>query len=263
MKTSFFVLPPPSLSHLRLPDYSPQSIYHTHLAIMSLLGLPAELLRQTVVHAVTVQDLRLSLRLRLVNREAATLCTQMRDHNLPTDHMTGLFAGEVTQALYESDTLNEHVKGNVIEAGLGPEHDQSWQQYLTNKIFLRRIVLSEREFQLRRVAERLCEANNYHHHECLRTYVHALCYQPHRVLQRNKAQQLQPWDESRHLVQAAIINDCTEVIRGMSKCDDFFGVFGGHHDRKVTEMWTRSGARTTSSPVQPDGAIPARLRSST
>jgi hypothetical protein len=36
---------------------------------MSLFGLPPELLREVLVHAVTLRDLKGGLRLRLVNRE--------------------------------------------------------------------------------------------------------------------------------------------------------------------------------------------------
>jgi hypothetical protein len=92
---------------------------------MSLLHLPPELLRQVLVHAVTVRGLRMSLRLRLINRKATTLCTHFHDYDSFTDRLTGLFAVEVTHALHQSDVLDDHVKEKSLssEDRQNPEHE--------------------------------------------------------------------------------------------------------------------------------------------
>jgi len=65
-----------------------------------------------------------------------------------------------------------------------------------------------------------------------------MCYQPYRVTQHVPLEPLQPWSESRHLLQAAIINDCTDVVDSFFDSKDFHGAFGRYHSRNITELWS-------------------------
>jgi hypothetical protein len=135
--------------------------------------------------------------------------------------------------------LDDHVKekSSSSEDRQNPEHEKFWQLYLTNKIVRQQKPLSEREDQVQKAAEHLCRATGDDHQLSLRDYVHTMCYVPWRVLQRAKVEPPQPWDVSRHLLQAAIINGCTEVVNDMLKCADFASVLGCYYTCGSTETW--------------------------
>lgn len=151
---------------------------------------------------------------------------------------SGLLADEVIQALQYSDVLDDHIKENTIGECLGPAHDKFWQSYLTTRIVQIRKPLSDREKSVKETAGRLCKATGAQGQISLRNYVHAMCYQPYRAMQKVPLEPLQPWFESRYLLQAAIINDCTDVVKSLFNSQDFYGVFGRYHTREFTELWS-------------------------
>jgi hypothetical protein len=108
---------------------------------------------------------------------------------------------------------------------------------LINKIFRQQKPLSEREDQVQKAAEHLCLATGDDRRLSLRDYVHAMCFVPWRVLQRAKLEPSQLWHVSRHLLQAAIIDGCTEVVNDMLKCVDFASVLACYYTRGCIETW--------------------------
>ncbi|KAH7073958.1 hypothetical protein BKA63DRAFT_515126 [Paraphoma chrysanthemicola] len=145
------------------------------------------------------------------------------------------------KALHATSVLDDHIKQNKISARRSLEYDQFWQEYLTHKIFRNRVSLSVREQTVHDAAVRVCTQSGDDKPALLRTCISALCYKPHRILTTELLPNLQPWDGTRHLLQAAIILDRMEVVKGLLDCPDFHGVFGGTTGSKrypkPAEIW--------------------------
>ncbi|CAO2648638.1 Nn.00g079050.m01.CDS01 [Neocucurbitaria sp. VM-36] len=183
-----------------------------------LLDLPAEILREILVRAVTVRGLKRALRLRLVNR---------------------LFSQEITQALLASSIPDEYIAINEIETSRWPgrsrwsetsrepEYHAFWQAYLTNRVMSQRGPLLPLLKFVHKVAEHLCKATGDRDVGNLRNYVHNLCYWAYQMLKGTRSPRSEPphWDQPHFLLRAAIITGCSAVVEHVLNGPDFVAAF--------------------------------------
>ncbi|KAG9194993.1 hypothetical protein G6011_00113 [Alternaria panax] len=212
----------------------------------NLSDLPAEVLREILIHAVNVRGLKRGLRLRLVNKE---------------------FSQEVKSALYQSHAPGDYLQEwHPVRPELESEFDAFWHPYLTNKIiqkkwddgslserihrttgrvtphitiFVRGIGhrLMSRDEERRkerlceialcggiyRAAERLCQISHPEEgsketlYEVLKQYIYTFCSHPRRILARarfsSRRTKTCPFSDSLYFLEMALANDCHKGIR--------------------------------------------------
>jgi hypothetical protein len=192
-----------------------------HSSMTDLSALPAEVLREILIHAVSFRGFKRALRLRLVNSMHAQVFSSGDAATLRANTSTEKFSQEVKNALYQSHVLKDAEKGWRCNGPESLESDAFWQPYLTNKIIQKEYANVKLCGRIYCIAERLCQMSYLQgiskdtSHEVIRQYISAYCRQFRRVLTRTRFMSLRmcPFSESLYFLEIALVNDCQEGVR--------------------------------------------------